>query len=671
MSTSTPTESDRSTRQRGSSECKPLIDAATKDLFRKNAFRVTGLSADATTREVSRHADKLKMLSELGQDPHSENAAFPMKPPPNLDEIREAIQRLKDPEKRMVDEFFWFWPEEFGNSQSDPAMQALAKGDSKTAIKIWATRESGPVSSATAKHNLALVYHVSALDWENYSVRNDVDADRRQKIACYWKAAFNRWERLATSEQFWETVVARIRQLNEPRLPTGFARRMRATLPEALDKINAELAVAFAESGKIEFARLHIRYMRETNQGMDNVEKTAELVLTPARNRLKEQIQRARELSQQDPANAHEAARTLIKHTLPLLEVFDLFFGEQEHCQKELFDEASTTVVNCLVTYQRKTGDNLTFVNLLERTLPLAESVEVRRQIEKNIGIGRGNLNRHKLDPVYEILKSIQGSNESPRDRFDRFTAITADALNVAVARILYGANEANKLFDFAATVLHGISLDAWNNFQDRQTALAAIELAIEYACEALLKKRLREDRDMLARMAVAPPVVASSQRKAANPLNPAGICGLVLVALYIGIVVFGSCNSTPSSSTPYTPPTPTAPAYTPPPAFGGGNAGGTVYRVPSSVSSTLRSEKAEIESERATVEALTAQIEALGSEIERDRIYLDRTSQYAVETFNAKVDRYNALNQKAKIENAAFNDKVDDYNAKLQRYGR
>jgi multidrug resistance efflux pump len=88
-------------------------------------------------------------------------------------------------------------------------------------------------------------------------------------------------------------------------------------------------------------------------------------------------------------------------------------------------------------------------------------------------------------------------------------------------------------------------------------------------------------------------------------------------------------------------------------------------------VSSTLNSEKAEIESERATLEALKAQIEILSREIERDRIYLDRTSQFDVNVFNSKVDRYNALNQRAKIANAAFNQKVDNYNAKLQRYGR
>ncbi len=501
MSTTGQSEAALSSRKRGSSPCLPLIDAATKDLFRKNAFRITGLSVDATAREEARHNDKIKQLAELGKDTHTQDAAFPIKPPPGLDDIREAIQKLNDPQKRLIDEFFWFWPQEHGQSKSDPAIQALAKGDSKTAIEIWNGKEESTTDSVVASHNLALVYHIIALDWEHYSFKNEVESERRQKITNYWKGAFKRWERLVNDEQFWDKVTTRIRQLNEPNLQPDFARQMRASLPEALDKINAELAVAFAESGKIETARLHIRLMRETRQGHDNVEKVAELVLSPARNRIKEQIQRAKQSAQGNPTAADEAARILIEHAHPLLEVFDLFFGEQEHFQKELFDEVATTAVNCLVAYQRKTGDNETFVKLLERALPLAESIEVRRRIEENIGIGKGNLDQSKFDPVYAVLKSIQDSKKSPSERFSRFNAEVADVLISAMVGLSRDSDDYKQLWDSAAIVLRSIALDAWNNHHDRQTAVAANELAVKHATSPELKQRLAEDKRTLQQM--------------------------------------------------------------------------------------------------------------------------------------------------------------------------
>ena len=687
MSTTGQSEAAQSSRKRGSSACLPLIDAATKDLFRKNAFRITGLPVDATAREEAKHNDKIKQLAELGKDPHTQDAAFPIKPPPGLDEIREAIQKLNDPQKRLIDEFFWFWPQEHGQSKSDPAIQALAKGDSKTAIEIWNGKEESTTDDVVASHNLALVYHIIALDWENYSVKNEVESERRQKITNYWKGAFKRWERLVNDEQFWDKVTTRIRQLNEPNLQPGFARQMRASLPEALDKINAELAVAFAESGKIETARLHIRLMRETRQGHDNVEKVAESVLSPARNRIKEQIQRAKQSAQENPAAAHETARILIEHAHPLIEVFDLFFGEQEHFQKELFDEVATTAVNCLIAYQRKTGDNEMFVKLLERALPLAESIEVRRRIEENIGIGKGNLRGKELDSVYAYLKSIQDSKESPSARLSRFNrdvvATITKVAGISGFSQNYGylsatTEEFKELFDSAAIVLRGISLDAWNNHQDRQTAVAANELAILHATSPELKQRLAEDKATLQQQSTHHLDGSGWQRTNAkeksSSVNP-GMVFLVIVGILVVWGVIGSCNSTNDSQTPsapaYTPPAPSAPAYTPPAASDGGSSGGNVYRVPSDVSSALDREKAGIEADRAVLKQLDDQLDSLGRKIESDRIYLDKTSQDDVDAFNAKVDRYNTLSQQDKAATAAFNVRVDNYNAKLRQYGR
>ena len=730
MATEQNTES--SSNPRDSAECKPLLESANRYLFRKNSFRVTGLLVDATTREVARHTDGLLMRAELQQDPHTNGAAFPLKPPPSLDDIREAIQRLKTPEQRIVDEFFWFWPEEYGDSRSDPAIQALAKGDSQSAIEIWSAKERSEPYSLTAKHNLALVYHVHALDWENYSVKheNDIGPDRREKITEYWKKSLNRWERLFGNDKFWEIFATRIRQLDEPSLTAGVARRMRAALPQALNKINAELAVAFAESGKTDIARAHIQLMYETSPSRVIVEKAAELVLTPYRNRLKDQNQRAKAAADKSPATAHEAARTIIEHTLPMLGLFDLFFGEEEHVQKEIFDEAARTAVNCLVTYQRETGDNATFVTLLERTMPLTTSEEVQARILKNIGIGQLVL---QLKPIRAICSAAE----------------KASLDNPAV-----GAKEAERILSVTlpllATLSSGGSTEETIGQAKDEIALAVMHCTIAFGNKTKLWKLCIGPLEESLRLSVSPavkgPVTENLATVRSNvlhsglkPISSApslrtvnGI-GVTLygetdrdaatasylttyyfvilfipifplaryrvsrrgtgytffgqaplrsfdkwhLAVSIGIIVwlFGamalSGNSSRGSS--YVPPpqSMSAPAYTPPPAAPRPSPGGGTYRVSSAVSGMLDIEKAGIESDRAKVEAMGAQIDQLGSEIERERPYVDNTSQFALDQFNGKVRRYNALNNEAKIAMAAFNKKVDDYNAKLSQYGR
>lgn len=222
----------------------------------------------------------------------------------------------------------------------------------------------------------------------------------------------------------------------------------------------------------------------------------------------------------------------------------------------------------------------------------------------------------------------------------------------------------ARELHDSVAIVARGISLDAWNNNRDFKTALEAHHLAWRHASDPNLRDRLAEDEKAFDNL--------QHQTHTSQSSGNAGC--LVIIIIFVIIVIIGAWNSstnTSSSSTPYTPAAQTAPAYTPPAPSSVNDSGDTVHRVPSSVSSTLDQEKAEIETDRTALQALDAQIEKLGREIESDRLTLDTSSQSAVDDFNAKVDRYNALVQKDKTATAAFNERVDNYNAKLRQYGR
>src|SRR5271157_4448866 len=127
-----------------SNYCQPLIEAANLNIYRENPFRITGLPTDAGSKDMARHAGKLKMLEELGHSNDANAFAFALNPPPSLEQIRAAFQRLKDPEKRIIDEFFWFWPENFGENTntSDLAIEALRNGDAFGAHDIWAEREN-------------------------------------------------------------------------------------------------------------------------------------------------------------------------------------------------------------------------------------------------------------------------------------------------------------------------------------------------------------------------------------------------------------------------------------------------------------------------------------------------------------------------------------------------
>jgi hypothetical protein len=314
------------------------------------------------------------------------------------------------------------------------------------------------------------------------------------EIESHWRESFKYWERLVVDDNLWEKVGERIRQIDDARLAPGFYRRMKSTLPEALDKINAELALLHAEKGNIGMARFHVQLMRETNQGLDDVKKTANLVLAPIKTRLHGQIQQTKKSCDESPEKADQAACNLLKLAKPLLDLFDLFYSKSDHARNDLFDEIAFAVTDAAVDHQKKTGDNQTFVSLLEQALLLANSDELKLRINKNLRIGKGNLAFAHLQPVYDVLRSIENSTESILEKLDRIKHELLPNLKSCENDKANDFESLAKLHSAVALAIRGLSIDANNELGDPGLALEIIELASVFATEPELKNKIVDD---------------------------------------------------------------------------------------------------------------------------------------------------------------------------------
>lgn len=480
-------------------ECQPLIEACTLDLYQKNIFRITGLPVDATPKEVARQAQKLQMMDEMsGGGTLQSQAAFPLAPPPTAEQIREALARMKEPEHRLVDEFFWYWPEKFGDSKNDPAIQAVLAGDGQKAVDIWVERESHG-RSLVAKHNLAIMFHMYAVDWTNHHVAYDIDKSRDEKIKGYWRDAFDRWETLADADEIWDTMKDRVRSLEDEALGTGFVRRMRRVLPQGFDRVNADAALKFAEQGRMDWAKFHVDFMRQTNQGLDDVDCTAELVLAPTKKRVEQRLRAANDQVQEQPAKGTLVAADLMAHCKPLLAVFDLFHGAESHHRSELFDEVAETVADVLVSYQKSTGDNRAFVDLLKQALLFATGSQIRERLIKNIAIGENNLAGQQLEPFFTSMKQIADIPGTPAAKLQQMRAKILPQLPTLAEQLGSTSEAYHQLMDSVAIALRSISIDAHNQHSDFETAEVAIKIASKLVVDAQLKQRINEDIVALA----------------------------------------------------------------------------------------------------------------------------------------------------------------------------
>src|SRR5207249_3086991 len=110
----------------GDNRPRTILDGIGLDIYRRNAFRVLGFSVTTTARDLAKRQSKLKIMEALGRSVAAEcGAVMPLVPPPSEAAISKARQRLDDPETRIFDEFFWFWPMDWGRPDADEGLRLL------------------------------------------------------------------------------------------------------------------------------------------------------------------------------------------------------------------------------------------------------------------------------------------------------------------------------------------------------------------------------------------------------------------------------------------------------------------------------------------------------------------------------------------------------------------
>ncbi|MGO4884399.1 MAG: hypothetical protein ACLP59_26795 [Bryobacteraceae bacterium] len=364
-----------------------LLAAAKPDLFRTNAFRVTGLPVDATARDIAKQAEKLRMAEKFGGLTPAPSP-LALSPAPDGDMIRGAVDRLRDPERRLVDEFFWFWPHQLGEGRRDPALTSLAQGRTQEAMNFWMHQENHNSVSNVSMHNLAVLSHVSVLDLETQAGAKPDTA----LLGQYWNAAFLRWKALLNDESFWSRLTARIRDLDDPRLTTGTARRMRQSLPVALLSINAQLAVRAAEAGNPGEAQRHLNVMQASGLGDAATRDALARAVEAIRERIKTYCQTAERKSTADNAHADEPGRQLLAQATPLLAVLDCILPANHPSRDGAHDEVALRVLQCAIDFGNKTEKYRVAVALEEAALPLAVSGSAKERIRMNLQVYRDNI---------------------------------------------------------------------------------------------------------------------------------------------------------------------------------------------------------------------------------------------------------------------------------------
>lgn len=228
--------------------------------YQNNAFRVLGLPADVSIKEITQRVNEVKVKTSLGVSvSYDFDFDWMGKVDRSEQNVINALQRLENPISRLKEEIFWFWVDTDIDSE---AIACLIRGDRQAAHKLWKTVIASDIQEdqkVSALVNQMILSHSSVIGKEmDLRYKDDVFTkgvcpkcnmqfghEYRFCIECgnklkevivenspakkrnvnltdihwqNWRFAINRISLIAGNEYFWNRTSEKASRINDPRL---------------------------------------------------------------------------------------------------------------------------------------------------------------------------------------------------------------------------------------------------------------------------------------------------------------------------------------------------------------------------------------------------------------------------------------------------------------------
>lgn len=225
------------------------LSSINREHYHNNAFRLLGLPASARKRQIAARRRDLLTAAEMNDEGSIKELVIGgFGKLPDEYELRDAADKLNDPGRRMLDEIFWFQFEE----DEEQVVAAFREGTPEAIQRLqaaWLETESRG-EGTTASHNLAVYYHLLALELEERLASGGSSPTTREDCDYAWRQALVRWRWLLGQSDFWVWIRTRIESIGAGRLAPDAADQLERELPKALLAINAWLALQAIEAAR-------------------------------------------------------------------------------------------------------------------------------------------------------------------------------------------------------------------------------------------------------------------------------------------------------------------------------------------------------------------------------------------------------------------------------------
>jgi hypothetical protein len=448
------------------------------DIVLNNPFRVLGLPATATTRDITKRISDLETFAELGK----------VKTFPNdlsvfgsidrsLESIKDAARKIEQPEGRLFHSFFWFRQ---GDSVDELALESLAAGNTEEALDIW-NKQLGKKGSKkyTWRLNRCVLHLVNA-------TAQNLDKDKMDEAL--EDLGFVIDDHLDDSIE--DVLSGSDSGLDRDRLWRGIVDELISRIQSSRGTPYGKKSVLLADS----FWAFPI----------DAREYATSKIITPLIEEISDAIKRSEALRSEENLDSLKAKNFLDK-VEPVIRDLEVVLGDDDSRFQTIANAYADEVCDCAVQALNKFKNPKLAFSLAKWSQTLPAFSRVKSRIEENLEIIQGWVEEDEEDEIYgalvkklkvEIYSLTQASTmlESMRGELQQIKA----AVGATNKRYI-------KASSACANRILGFLIDTVNTAQDSFTVkknLSDLQLAVSSAT-ALTRKLLVLDLDSATRARV------------------------------------------------------------------------------------------------------------------------------------------------------------------------
>jgi hypothetical protein len=365
---------------------------------------MAGMSVESSDSDFRSRVRDLQIMEKLGMQSDEPSGCLALLPGPPAESIRIAIERLADPEQRILEELFWFWPTQAGTAKQDTALLALQQNtDDGTAIwkqhsddglvrqvrcgdhpavTIW-RHHCDDSKDEVAVHNLAVYYHTRALDSE-LTASSD-GSGTSPNLEEDWNQAWKYWCLLIEHRPFWDRLTKRIESLDDPRLNTALSASIQAGLLGWIANINSQLAFQACLQSESLSARRHLQILAASDVDESDRVRLLERAVQPVRTSLKTLCTHVEAAVSANKAQSDHAITEFINEARPLLRTLSELLPSGNSIRDGEHDQVASLARGLLVDFANESHNWRVCRRILIECSDLATSASVCSQVSRDL----------------------------------------------------------------------------------------------------------------------------------------------------------------------------------------------------------------------------------------------------------------------------------------------